>query len=294
MPVAEQQAIALGAKLHSREWWAVDKVIIAYLAVTTGLILAYFRVIPGAPLLLLIHAAAVALIVVARSNQIFHSWYPLPYVVACYKEMAILIPVIRARDFDRELARLDFALWGANPTVWLERMQSPLLTEFLQIVYSLFVPAVLVVAALLWQKRKMPEFRYYAFLIALGFLASYVGYFWVPVRGPRFLLSALQHTRLEGLWLFQSLQTTLDQLESAHYDCFPSGHTELTILACWGSRLVSSELYYLFLGYTPCIIFATVYLRYHYTIDVLAGMLLALLLIVAAPHVYASLGKRGR
>ena len=49
------------------------------------------------------------------------------------------------------------------------------LTEVLQILYSLFIPAVLVVAYFLWKQKKIVEFRYYAFLIALGFLASYRG-----------------------------------------------------------------------------------------------------------------------
>ncbi len=69
---------------------------------------------------------------------------------------------------------------------------------------------------------------------------------------------------------------TLDRLESAHYDCFPSGHTELTILAWWGSRMVSKRLFWVYFAYTPSIIFATVYLRYHYTVDVLAGAFVAI------------------
>jgi membrane-associated phospholipid phosphatase len=206
--------------------------------------------------------------------------------------MAILIPPIRHVDFDATMSRLDTRLWGADPTIWLAHHQAPVLTEFLQIAYSLFIPAVLVVAWLLWRQGKRTEFRYYAFLIAAGFLASYVGYFAIPVRGPRFLLPDLPPLR--GLWLTTLLQHTLDRLESAHYDCFPSGHTELTLLACWGSRMVSSRFFYLFLGYTPCIIFATVYLRYHYTLDVLAGAVLAFVLIAASPHVYTILGKRGQ
>jgi membrane-associated phospholipid phosphatase len=275
-------------------WWPVDKLIAAYLILTTGLIIAWFPKIPEAIWLLAAHAAAILVLLAARGNEAFHNWYPLPYVAACYKEMAILIPAIRGTNYDAELARLDFRIWSENPTVWIERIQNPALTEFLQIAYSLFIPAVLVVAFLLWKRRKLVEFRYYAFLIAIGFLASYVGYLLVPVRGPRFYLHDLQHLPLAGSWLFHSLQGALDRLESAHYDCFPSGHTELTMLACWGSRLVSAELFYAFLGYTPCIIFATVYLRYHYTIDVLAGALLALGLMWAAPVVYRMLEKRGR
>ncbi len=65
---------------------------------------------------------------------------------------------------------------------------------------------------------------------------SYAGYLLVPARGPRFFLRHLQQEPLRGLWLFNLMQGTLDRLESAHYDCFPSGHTELTILAWWSSR----------------------------------------------------------
>ena len=144
---------------------------------------------------------------------------------------------------DRWLADLDFRIWHANPCVWLERIQiagrSP---NSCRLLYTLFVPAVLLVALLLWRKGRFAEFQYYAFLIALGFLVSYVGYLLVPARGPRFLLNHLQHIPLQGLWLFRSMQDALDRLESAHYDCFPSGHTELTILAWWGSRMVSKAV----------------------------------------------------
>ena len=58
---------------------------------------------------------------------------------------------------------------GRQPHVWLERLRSPLLVEALEIVYAGFVPAVLMVA-LCYGKNKLREFRYYAFLIALGLL----------------------------------------------------------------------------------------------------------------------------
>jgi membrane-associated phospholipid phosphatase len=279
-------------------FWPVDKLILAYLAFTTALTLGWWRSLPQAPAMTALHALAVALLIleVKRPNPtswFFRNWYPLLYVAACYKEMALLIPAVRGWRADRALAALDYRIWNANPTVWLERIQTPALTEFLQVVYTLFVPAVLLVPLLIWLRRRYENFQYYAFLIAFGFLASYAGYLLVPARGPRFLLAALQHAPLRGLWLFGGMQTGLDRLESAHYDCFPSGHTELTILACWGSRLVSKRLFRAYLFYTPPLIFATVYLRYHYTVDVLAGAALALVLILAAPLAYRKLTHRG-
>jgi membrane-associated phospholipid phosphatase len=281
----------------STEFWAVDKVVLAYLTLTGLLVIAWFNQVPEAPALLALHVLGAGALVyeVKRPNRtswIFHNWYALPYVGACYKEMAILIPPIRQTDSDRWLADLDFKLWHANPTVWLERIYSPGLTEYLQVVYTLFIPAVLLIAFFLWKSGKYPEFQYYAFLIAFGFLASYIGYLLVPARGPRFLLKSLQHMPLQGMYGFGTMQHWLDWLESEHYDCFPSGHTELTILAWWGSGMVSKRLFKVYLAYTPSIIFATVYLRYHYTVDVMAGALLALIVIVASPSLYRFLQER--
>jgi membrane-associated phospholipid phosphatase len=277
-------------------FWPVDKVILAYFGFAIAILLGWFSRIPYAGWLLFANLLGCALIVyeVKRPNPtswIFRNWYPLPFVASCYKEMALFIPAVRHSDSDEWLSSLDYRVWGVYPTVWLERIHTPVLTEFLQLVYTLFVPAVLLIAVVLWKKGQTADFQYYAFLIALGFLVSYVGYMLVPARGPRFLLKHLQHIPLQGLWLFQAMQSALDKLESAHYDCFPSGHTELTILAWWGSRMVSQRLFRIYLAYTPCIIFATVYLRYHYTVDVMAGALLAIALILLTPVFFKILSQ---
>ncbi len=285
-------------RLAAVTWWPVDKVIAAYLVLAAAVIALWWRSIAEAPVLLGLHGAALLLVWIEvkfpnRSTFLFRHWYPLPYVAACYKEAAILIPAVRGGDYDSQLAALDFAIWGAHPTVWLERVQSAALTEIMQALYSLFVPAVLLVAFLLWRQRRYEEFRRYAFLIAAGFLVSFIGYMLVPARGPRFLLAGLQQKTLAGYWLYEPLRVALDRLESAHYDCFPSGHVELTALAWWGSRAFSPMLSRTYFAYTLTVVFATVYLRYHYTVDVMAGAFVAAVLALAAPHVYRILEAEG-
>lgn len=280
----------------TRGFWPVDKVVLLYFGVAAVAIGLLWNRLPGAGWLLAAHVVAIALACVAirssgRAGWIFRHWYPLPYVAWCYREMSMLVPAIRGTEMDAELARLDFRIWGVNPTVWLQRMTTPLLTEYLQIIYALFVPVVLLIAFLLWRQHRYAEFRYYAFLIALGFLVSYAGYLLVPARGPRFFLRHLQTIDLRGLWVTHVLQLTLDRLESRAWDCFPSGHTELTLLAWWGSRLISKRLFWTYFAYTLSIISATVYLRYHYTIDLLAGAVVAGLLVLFAPPFYKMLGN---
>ena len=279
-----------------RGFWPVDKVVLPYYLASSIAILWFWNRLPGPGWLLAWHLSAIALALLAmrvsgNASWIFRHWYPLPYVAWCYREMATLMPALRGTDMDAELAHLDYRIWGVYPTIWLERFARPWLTEYLQIVYALFVPVVLLIAFLLWRARRYADFRYYAFLIALGFLVSYIGYVLVPVRGPRFYLRNLQTVNLRGLWVTQTLAATLDKLESKAWDCFPSGHTELTLLALWGSRLISKRLFWIYFTYTLSIISATVYLRYHYTIDLLAGAAVAGLLVLIAPPLYRFLGK---
>ena len=275
-------------------FWAIDKEVLAYLALTGALIVGFWSRVPDAALWFAVHVICAAAVVIAVQrpggvSRFFRNWYPLLYVAICYREMSILIPAIRGTDADAQLARLDFDIWHVNPTVWLERMESRPLTEFLQIVYTLFIPAVLFVAWRFWARREYEAFRFYAFVIVTGFLASYIGYFLVPARGPRFQLRDLQHVPLQGMFVFGLLQSSLDKLELAAYDCFPSGHTEMVILAWWGSRRLSKRLSWAYFVYGVCIIFSTVYLRYHYTVDIAAGMLLAGVLILATPALYRRL-----
>jgi membrane-associated phospholipid phosphatase len=277
-----------------RRFWAADKLLLAYLAGTGALVAVYWNRLPEAPELLTFHFGAGIAIVLASTRGggavwYFRHWYPLPLLASCYKEMAILISTVRGATTDQWLADLDFSIWHANPTVWLERVQTPALTDFLQLAYTLYVPSVVLVPWLLWRKRRFADFRYCAFLISLGLLTSYVGYILVPARGPRFLLDHLQHSPLQGGWVVDVMRTTLDRLESVHYDCFPSGHVELTIIASWSSRQISKWLFRVYLAYTLSIIFATVYLRYHYTVDLVAGALLAAVLIAAGPMMYRKL-----
>ncbi|MEP6911426.1 MAG: phosphatase PAP2 family protein [bacterium] len=275
--------------------WPVDKLILTYLAVTSLLIVVFISRLPQAWWLLSLKAAGAALIIfVVRKldslpGWLFRHWYPLLYVAASYKEMSILIPGIRRSTADATLARIDFAVLHVHPTVWIERLHFPVLTEYLQIVYSGFIPASLLVALIFWRRRRMSEFRYYAFLISLGFLVSYLCYFLVPARGPRFLLSQFQQSELRGVWMFEWFRALLDRLEGIHYDCFPSGHTLLTLLAWWTTRSMSRYFFYAFTVFAASQIFSTVYLRYHYVVDLLAGAMFAVVILLTSRSLYSTL-----
>jgi len=149
----------------------------------------------------------------------FPELVPLPYVGYFYKEMALLIPAVRQADISGRIptagGQFGFPDLHANPCVWLRefsRRSSPSGSNCSIRYFFQRHPG----AFLLWRKGRFVEFQYYAFLIAVGSWVSYVGYIFVPARGPRYLLNSLQHVPWQGLWLFRSMQDGLDKLESYH------------------------------------------------------------------------------
>ena len=304
--------------LRKRALKPVDLVVIAYLAIIAALILVFRYRIEWWPHLIAAHALGILLVVGLakwahasahraaavtpphtglqfRLSRLLRGWYLVPLIPTTFKELSYLIPFLHARDFDVELAAIDYRVFGAHPTVWIERILWPPLTEVLQLAYATYYFLPVALGLVLWSKRRFAEFDFWIFIIAFGFYLSYIGYIIVPAIGPRFLpaIQDAQTVPLTGVWLFQTLRETLDKAEGITRDCFPSGHTELTLLTLYYARRLHRPTFWAMLPLGSAIIFSTVYLRYHYVIDVIAGALLAILVVMMAKFVYQRLGEVG-
>lgn len=221
-------------------------------------------------------------------------WSPILIILINFSELHYLIHPIFPHDADTVLIKIDRWLFGVHPTVWLEKITVPALTEYLQLVYSSFYFLPIILLALLLKNRQDAEGDYVIFALIYGFYLSYVGYFLVPAIGPRFTLAHLQTTTLNGLWLTPVIRHTLDTLENIQRDAFPSGHTEITTLTMYYAWKYQRKYFYILAVVGTSLIFSTVYLRYHYVSDVLGGWLLAAFVVLTAKRVYLLLKGNDR
>ncbi|HJQ68891.1 MAG TPA: phosphatase PAP2 family protein [Blastocatellia bacterium] len=283
-------------QIHSGLLSPADKIIIAYLVVIAALIIISIDRVRYGWLLVAAHIVAIAIVIqIARwfpSDGLVRGWYPVAVIPFTYKELTYLIPLVNPKEFDRELAALDRQIFGLDPTVWLERFTWPALTELFQLAYITYYFLPLVLGVVLWRKGWMERFHLFVFVIVLGFYLSYLGYIAVPALGPRFLPEIqAQHTKpLSGVLLFDTIHATLNELEGKTYDAFPSGHTELTLLVLYYAQRFHRRTFWWILPAGSALIISTVYLRYHYVVDVIAGAFLALAIILIAKPLYRRLG----
>jgi membrane-associated phospholipid phosphatase len=205
-------------------------------------------------------------------------------VLIVFNSLGALIAGMHTTTFDARLIAIDHAIFGVHPTVWMERLINPLLTGLLQFAYISYYFIPLVLGVILISKGRFGEFEEVLFGILLCFYLSYVGYLLVPAIGPRFTLSHLQTGDLQVSPFIGTIQAALNALEKNKTDAFPSGHTAVSLMSlyyAWKEREKK-----LFAGLIPVVtglIISTVYLRYHYAIDVIAGVALTGLTIALAP-----------
>jgi len=202
-----------------------------------------------------------------------------------FNSLGALIASIHATTFDARLIAVDHAIFGVHPTVWLERLISPLLSGTLQFAYISYYFIPIVLGVVLIVRGRFGEFEEVLFGILLCFYLSYAGYLLFPAIGPRFTLSHLQTADLQVSPFIETIQVALNALEKNKTDAFPSGHTAVSLMSLYYAWKKREKI--LFAGFIPVVtglIISTVYLRYHYVIDVIAGIALTGLTIALAPE----------
>ncbi|HTY11886.1 MAG TPA: phosphatase PAP2 family protein [Bacteroidota bacterium] len=263
--------------------------IVAALAIIFSSVIPYWYVLAGCNILLvglIPFLARKAQETDARALKYIRDWYPVPMIFYVFKETYMMVHPIHPQDFDWLLIQADRWIFGGDPTHWMMNFASPAVTEILQISYASYYLILLSVFFELSFEKRHTEYFLGAFLVIYGFYLSYVGYFLLPAVGPRFTLYDFNSldTSLPGVWVTNALRDFVNAGESipkgvthavdfAQRDAFPSGHTQLTltILYIAFSNRLKSRWVLLVAG--SLLIISTVYLRYHYAIDVIAGVL---------------------
>jgi membrane-associated phospholipid phosphatase len=292
--------------LHS-----TDLVIIAFFALLIMLNILFAGRITGWWIMVLINLViitGVGMLAVAHASSrlkilaYVHDWYVAPLVFFTFKELYFMIkPIHQGNDYDDWLIAADRWIFGVDPTHWLMQFSHPAITEVLQIAYTSFYFLFLLIGYELYRKHSPGAFHFFMFTCVYGFYLSYLGYFTLPAVGPRFTLHDFNSldSELPGLWLTPYLRCIVNAGESvpmgvssaeamagAQRDVFPSGHTMMTLVL-----MVLSKRYRLksrhFVWVTGVLlIVATVYQRYHYVVDLVAGAVFAIICMYTASRLY--------
>ena len=274
-----------------------DVVSILFLLFLSLLNLMFFQRVAQWYVIVLVNCGVSALIVLlawlaeTKGSKLLvglHRWYCYPIILFVFKELYVMIRPIHPVDYDALLISIDHWLFGVHPTQWVAQFAHPLVTEILQIAYFSYYLLFIIMGVGVYRRYAIEEFDKAAFLIVYGFYLSYLGYFLLPAVGPRFTLHefAALPAELPGLLLTDTLREIINAGESipkdhskaldlVQRDVFPSGHTQLTLIVLVLTYRYKLKARALVTVLGSLLLIGTVYLRYHYVIDLVAGALFA-------------------
>lgn len=259
-------------------------------------------------LLISFTVAAVIILQAMSPNPIVltvRRFYTVPVVYLMYEQVQAFVRIVHPRDYDHLLIAADRALFGTDPTVWISQVATPWLTEYLQICYFMFYLLPIMHAVEMSRPGREEAFNEFIRGIVYCYAISYLLYFVMPAVGPRFTLHDFSMTDIElpGLWLTPALRDIVNQgggipigvtdpASVVNRDCMPSGHTMLTLVNIMLAFRLRSRLRWLFVVIGGSLILATVYMRYHYVVDVIVGAILAVMCLPHERKVHAWISRR--
>ena len=190
-----------------------------------------------------------------------------------YWQLGPVVAHLGSNNWDAALLRADRIVLTDTPAVLLGGWTTPPLTDFLSGCYMLFFPGVLAAFFIALLRPEPGGARLFDGLISLYGL-GFLGYTLIPAAGPHLAMPEAFPAALTGGWLTDT-NAALVASGSNRVDVFPSLHTAITVFLMGSLWPRHRRVFLALLIPAAGLGVATLYLRYHYAVDLLAGLLLA-------------------
>ena len=296
-----------------KDYKFVDYATQGYIAVV-GLLILFFQNerVPGAPALLALHVLGLGLIhllIVGHARwpanpvlDFLRHFYPVMIYTAFYRETGILNEMFVPTYLDPGFVAFEQRLFGFQPSLrFMDRLPYLLVSEvFYAAYFSYYIMIVGVGLALFLRHRA--QFQHYLSVVSFVFYCCYLGFICLPVSGPRLFFREIDHYQLPAEWLalgaahpypeavthgpFYQIIAKLYELVEPPGAAFPSSHVAVALCTVYFSfrYLPRIRWAHLVTGILLCL--ATVYCRFHYAVDMFAGVATAAVLVPLGNRLY--------
>jgi len=183
---------------------------------------------------------------------------------------------------DPSILSLEKSVFGVQPTVWVQKLFSPPLTEWMMFSYTIYLVIYPLLSGVIYFKRGERQLEDYLLTLAIANITCFLGFMVYPVAGPLDHMPQAYNVPLKG-WFFTAwgeyIRTHVHEIGGT----IPSPHCAVaTVMWAMSHRYVRPAFYVL----APVILSlyaSTVYARYHYLTDSLIGIAVGIFAIIIAP-----------
>lgn len=236
-----------------------------------------------------------------RSVSFLRQFYPILLYTAFYRETEFLNQMLHGGYLDEHFLRLEARLFGLQPGLELVlRFPSRWIAELLYAAYfSYYLMIGGVGLVLLWRDRR--QFAHFVSVVSFVFYVCYTTYIFVPVVGPRIVHRGLVTEPLpvdvtptfdtdapasvQSAVFYRIMGWIYDHFEATGA-AFPSSHVAVAWCTVYFSFRYLRRIRHAHVIAAILLSISTVYGRYHYVVDVAAGVAAAAVLVPLGNWLY--------
>ena len=229
-------------------------------------------------------------------------FYPVLLYTAMFRETGSLNRMFFVDYIDPLVIGWDQALFGCQPSMlFMEALPYLALSELFYLSYfSYYLMIVGVGLALFFRNRS--HFFHFVSVISFVFYICYAIYIFLPVVGPRLFMREIEGYALpEAAWnlvdthtfpaavqagLFFKIMAVIYEIFEAPGAAMPSSHVAISLCTVYFSFKYLPRIRHLHLVMALMLCVSTIYCRYHYVVDVLAGVATAAVLLPLGNWLY--------
>ena len=273
-----------------------DELTAAYLLVTASLMLLFREQVSYLLFFFCLHLTTAALLLWLRSLsspssafwKFLHDWYPVLVFPLLYKEVEFLAAAFGDWGLSQPIRSLEANLFQGHPSLYLSEQWSWVpLSEYLHFCYFSFMVMLPVVGGYWYGRGQLLAFRELLLLAGVAFYGSYLFFILFPVDSPFYLADPPDGPIAD--YFFYNLVHEISSLGGARGGAFPSTHMTVSIIVLGVAWKRQRRIAYLLLPMVLGVAVATVYGRFHYLLDTIAGVALG----VTITALYLGFESRG-
>jgi membrane-associated phospholipid phosphatase len=213
--------------------------------------------------------------------------YPLALVPMLYLIVGRYSLLFHATFLDATVNRFELAVFGVHPNLLLDHLVSRPMTELMTLAYISYYGYFIVPPLVLAVRGRDRDLERYVFALTLALYVCYLSFLVVPLAGPVYTLrNSFQPALLHGYLVtpvVRAFMASADPLGA----CFPSAH----VAGSWAAvlclrRTFRPVVFRCVAPFTLLLTVAVVYSRYHYLVDALAGLVVAVLSAAVAHRLF--------
>lgn len=209
-----------------------------------------------------------------KTFMVIRDFAPFLFVIAIFANIHLFIYLVNPHDFHFDLVNLEKWIFGYQPTVGMEAFYRPILTEWFAFSYMSYYWTTLILLIVLYNMKDKKAFRVTMFTMIISYYLGFLGYIIFPSASPYLVIPDLYSVDIwkDTSYFSHAVRAIVNLSPERTRDAFPSMHNSITLLTMIMAWRYKRSIFWIFLPLAISLPLATLYLRYHFAVDILAGV----------------------